>query len=151
MDPERTGKFICQYLFRHKDIDLFYDDILRTVFHYGCEFLFENQKIGVVAYFEDLSCEQFMIKLEGSKNFGIPATKKTTLAFVNLIEQYVTNDIEKVDFIELLTDWMNARIDKTQDFDAFMASGYTLLADSKILIKKKNNTGIKLIEVSDIF
>ena len=68
-----------------------------------------------------------------------------------LIEKYIYDNIHKVYFVDLLKDWANFDIERTQSFDAAMASGYTLLADSKILLKKGAEKTVKIIEIGDLF
>lgn len=45
--------FVCQYAYRHTDPNLFYEDILMQCIYYNSPILVENQKKGLINYFED--------------------------------------------------------------------------------------------------
>ena len=151
MNPDVTDMFVVQYLYRTAEVEAFYEDVFITLFHYGCLGLIENQKIGLVGYFENARVHNFLVKLKNQKNYGIAASRKTTQAMCELIEKYIYDNIHKVYFVDLLKDWANFDIERTQSFDAAMASGYTLLADSKILLKKGAEKTVKIIEIGDLF
>lgn len=151
MDPEHSDMFVAQYIYRTSEVEQFYEDVFITLFVYGCQGLIENNKIGMVAYFENERVQNYLMKIKGQKNYGIAATKKTTQAMCEMIEKYIYENINKVYFTDLLKDWANFDIDDTQEFDAAMASGYTLLADSKILLRKSADRALKIIEIGDLF
>jgi hypothetical protein len=151
MNPDMTDMFVVQYLYRTAEVEACYEDVFITLFHYGCLGLIENQKIGLVGYFENARVQNFLVKLKNQKNYGIAASRKTTQAMCELIEKYIYDNIHKVYFVDLLKDWANFDIERTQSFDAAMASGYTLLADSKILLKKGAEKALKIIDIDDLF
>lgn len=151
MDPEHSDMFVLQYIYRTSEVEQFYEDVFITLFTYGCQGLIENNKIGMVGYFENERVQNYLMKIKGQKNYGIAATKKTTQAMCEMIEKYIYENIGKVYFTDLLKDWANFDIDDTQEFDAAMASGYTLLADSKILLRKSAEKPLKIIEIGDLF
>lgn len=151
IDPEHSDMFVVQYLYRTSEVEQFYEDVFITLFTYGCQGLIENNKIGMVAYFENERVQNYLMKIKGQKNYGIAATKRTTQAICEMIEKYIYENIGKVYFTELLKDWANFDIDDTQQFDAAMASGYTLLADSKILLRKSADKALKIIDIGDLF
>lgn len=150
LDPDHSDMFVLQYLYRTSEVEQFYEDVFITLFTYGCLGLIENNKIGMVGYFENERVQNFLMKIKGQKNYGIAATKRTTQAICEMIEKYIYESIGKVYFVELLKDWANFDIDDTQEFDAAMASGYTLLADSKILLRKSPDKALKIIEIGDL-
>lgn len=151
INPDTTDMFVTQYLYRTNEVEAFYEDVFITLFHYGCLGLIENQKIGLVGYFENARVQNFLVKLRNQKNYGIAASRKTTQAMCELIEKYIYDNIHKVYFVDLLKDWANFDIERTQTYDAAMASGYTLLADSKILLKKGAEKALKIIDIRDLF
>lgn len=150
LNPVHSDMFILQYIYRTSEVEQFYEDVLITLFLYGCQGLIENNKIGMVGYFENERVQNYLMKIKGQKNYGIAATKRTTQAMCEMIEKYIYENINKVYFVELLKDWANFDIDDTQEFDAAMASGYTLLADSKILLRKQADKAIKIIDIGDL-
>ena len=151
LKPDTTDMFVVQYIYRTQEVEAFYEDVFITLFHYGCLGLIENQKIGLVGYFENARVQNYLVKLRNQKNYGIAASRKTTQAMCELIEKYIYDNIHKVYFVELLKDWANFDIERTQTYDAAMASGYTLLADSKILLKKGAEKALKIIDINDLF
>lgn len=150
MNPDLSDRFVVQYLYRTAEVEQFYEDVFITVFLYGCQALIENNKIGIVGYFENARIQNFLMKIKGSKNYGIVASRKTTQAMSELIETYIHENISKVYFIDLLKDWANFKIEDTQKYDAAMSSGYTLLADSKILLRKQPNRNVSIIDIGDL-
>ena len=150
LQPDISDMFVLQYIYRTSEVEQFYEDVFITLFLYGCQGLIENNKIGMVGYFENERVQNFLMKVKGNKNYGIAASKRTTQAMCEMIEKYIYDNIHKVFFLELLKDWANFDIDDTQEFDAAMASGYTLLADSKILLRKQADKPIRILEIGDL-
>jgi hypothetical protein len=142
-----TFRFIVQYLYRPQTSKLFYEDMIKICHYFSCQMLFEDNKIGIKHYFEDRGYEHFLMWLPGANKPGISGSVKTHQQIAEYTEDYIENHIRKVPFKELVKDWLNFDINKTTKFDAAMAAGYTLIADSVKILKQKQVVN----DVSELF
>lgn len=147
-DDPYNYAFVAKYLDRPQTAAIFYEDMIKMCRYYGCQILFENNKIGIKSYFYDRGYGNFLVWFEGKENPGISATKQSHQDLAEETEYYIENYINSVFFPDLLQDWLNFNINDTQKYDAAMAAGYALIADKRIKLKQKDS---KLIEVRDIF
>jgi len=148
--PDFTNTFVCQYIHRPPTAKIFYEDMLKMCVYYGCQMLFEDNKIGIMHYFEDRGYSQFLMWLPGSNKPGMSGSQKTHQQIAEVTEDYIVNHIDGVVFKELVLDWLNFDINNTTKFDAAMAAGYTLIAD-KGLVRDAYAKAEKLVEVSSLF
>jgi hypothetical protein len=112
--------------------------------YYGCQVLFENQKIGILHYFEERGYGKFLMWLPDRNQPGIAASPKTHQYIAELTEAYIKDYIDKVYYTDLIQDWLEFDISNTTKFDAAMAAGYALIAD-QVKVAKKD-----LSEVRDV-
>lgn len=144
-DPYNKA-FIVKYKYRQDTAPLMYDDILKTCFYFGTPILFENQKNGIQKYFEERGCLSFLIHLPDYKEPGIPSTEDNKRFGVDLTEELINNDLDKVYFIDLLEEWLRFDINKTQIFDLSMAAMWCLVGDKQKVYKRDPG---KLRPISD--
>lgn len=155
MKPDRSDKFVLVYCHRPKKPSLFYEDTLKIAWFFGCQILMEDNKKGIIQYFEwsnpfGLNLKNFMVHLPDRKEPGIPTTEQTHDSIVNHTREYIEDCIDLVDFPELITDWLKFDITKTTKFDLSMSSGICLIAANRIKKEKvvENN---KITEITDVF
>lgn len=146
----QNNSFICQYIHRPPTAKIFYEDMLKMCVYYGCQMLFEDNKIGIQHYFEERGYGAFLMYLPGSPKPGISGSQKTHQQIAEVTEDYIVNHIDRVNFKELLEDWLNFDINNTTKFDAAMAAGYTLIAD-KGLLKDAVMRKSRMIDVGSMF
>jgi hypothetical protein len=150
INPLKSDKFVLIYCHRPKKPSIFYDDMLKICWFFGCQMLFEDQKQGIRQYFDGLGCTDFMLHLPERKEPGIPATPKTHQSIVDHTMEFINDCYQEIDFMALLEDWLQFDITNTTKFDLAMASGYALLGADRIkpvAVKKE----VKYTEVTDIF
>jgi hypothetical protein len=140
--------FVAKYLDRPQTAAIFYEDMIKMCHYYGCQVLFENNKIGLKSYFADRGYINFLVWFHGKENPGISATKQSHQDLAEETEYYIENYIDHVFFPDLLSDWLNFNINDTQKYDAAMAAGYALIADKRIQTKQKEK---KLLEIGEVF
>ena len=128
--------FVLEYIYRPATAALMYDDVLKACFYFGCMVLFESQKQGIKNYFKDRGCNDFLIYLDGYKDAGIPSTPENKRDGMDLIEEMINEDLDKVYFKRLLQDWIKFRITETQKYDPSMGSMWTLYADRYKVVKR---------------
>ncbi len=132
-----SNAFVMKYVARPQTAQIFYEDMLKTCVYFGCQILFENQKIGLMHYFNDRGYGNFLMWLPGKNNPGISASQQTHQEIAEETETYIENYIDIVYYPDLLTDWLNFDINKTQKYDLAMAAGYALIADKRLVNKQK--------------
>jgi hypothetical protein len=143
--------FLVQYINRPDKAEIFYEDMIKLAHFFGCEVLSEDNKVGLIKYFEYRGYERFLTKMPNASKYGISATVKTHQQIAEETESYITDNLKKVIFTELLDDWLHFNINKTTKFDAAMAAGYTLIAASKSKFAQKAEQKVKLYDVREIF
>lgn len=150
-NSDLSETFICEYIHRPQTSDIFYEDMLKMSVFFGCKILVENNKIGIVKYFQFRGYEKFLMKLPKSKTFGVPANAKTHQQMVEELELYVFENCNKVIFKNLLIDLLSFDINNTTKFDAAMAAGWTLVACGKKNYQQREFSQKKLYDVREIF
>lgn len=124
--------FVCIYVGRPPHPYIFYDEMAMLCHWYGCKLLFEDQKTGIRHYFEmERNFQEFLLRNDKG-DVGISASQKTHLEIVEETGIFITENGNRVPFVDLLNDWKNFNIEDTEDYDLAMASGYALIANSRM-------------------
>jgi hypothetical protein len=139
-DAAATNMFVCKYKSRPESASIFYEDMIKTAVYYGCQILFENNKNNWDIYFKQRGYESFLMKLDGYPDYGIPGNENTHRQLVEVTEEYINKNINKVFYKDLITDWLNFDMNNTTKFDLAMAAGYTLIADLRKVYKRQTGT-----------
>lgn len=155
MNPDKSDKFVLIYCHRPKKPSIFYEDTLKIAWFFGCQILMEDNKKGIIQYFEEanpfgLNLKKFMVHLPERKEPGIPTTEQTHDSIVNHTREYIEDCIDLVDYPELIEDWLKFDITKTTKFDLSMSSGICLIAANRIKKKKVVNNN-EITEISEVF
>lgn len=135
---------VCFYLHRPESPEIFYEDTLKATWWYGCENMVETNKPGLMHYYEDAFCEEF-IPIGANGRRGVPGHAETNNYIASLTEQYINNHISKVYFVPLLQQWKKFKPENTREFDAAMAFGYAYILLCNTMPKQmstKKNTEI---------
>lgn len=140
--------FVAKYIFRPESVSVFYEDMIKMAVYYGCQVLFENQKIGLMHYFNDRGYGHFLMWLPDRQQPGIAASPKTHQHIAELTESYINDHIEKVYFSDLVKEWLEFDISNTTKFDGAMAAGYALIGDQVKLMKQDLS---QIRDVTDYF
>lgn len=148
---ELSETFLVEYLNRPDKAEIFYEDMIKMAHFFGCELLSEDNKVGLIKYFEYRGYDRFLTKMPNSSKFGVSASVKMHQQIAEQTETYIEENIHKVVFKNLLEDWLHFDINKTTKFDAAMASGYTLIAASKSKFAQKIEEKQHIYDVREIF
>jgi hypothetical protein len=140
--------FVCKYVHRPDIVSVFYEDMLRMAVYYGCQLLFENNKVGIMHYFNDRGYGNFLMWLPNRAQPGIAATTQSHQYGAELTEEYINNEIDRVYFKDLIKDWLEFDLNNTTKFDLAMAASYALMAEKNITTKQ-DRTEVR--EVKDYF
>ena len=163
--------FVCEYINRPPKADIFYEDMIKQCIFYGCQILVENNKVGIIKYFERRGYNDYLMDrpehthtmtsrtqktkgIPGSGEAVINAQAEVTQAYIydHVGFNYETGEIGKCYFNRLLEDWAEFDINNRTRYDASISSSLALLASQKIIkektkvkfmpfIKKFNNKG----------
>ena len=151
--------FVVEYASRPDLAKIFYEDVLMASFFYGYPLLVENNKYGIVRYFESRGYDGYLmdrpehLKSANSKinvkTKGIPSNSQDVIqSHAQAIEQYIydhvgvnnnTGDMGKMYFNRTLEDWIGFKINDRTKFDLTISSGLALLAAQKSKPKERTN------------
>ena len=152
-----SNMFVAEYCTRPPLARIFYEDILMASVFYGYPLLIENNKYGIVRYFESRGYDGYVLdrpehlKPPGStanvKTKGIPSNSKDVIqAHAQAIEAYVhehvglnqdTGNYGRMYFSRTLEDWIGFNIDDRTKFDMSISSGLALLASQRVVKEVK--------------
>ena len=146
-EQQESFKFIVEYIYRPQTANLFYEDMIKLCHYFSCQMLFEDNKIGIKNYFEERGYGRFLMWLPGAIKPGLSGSVKAHQLIAEITEDYIVNFCKRVPFKRLVQDWLEFDINKTTRFDAAMAAGYTLIADSVKVLKQR----VVVKDVSKLF
>ena len=148
--------FVAEYISRPPMAKIFYEDILMASFFYGYPLLIENNKYGIVRYFEERGYDGYVLdrpdhlKSTSSsvnvKTKGIPSNSQDVLqAHAQAIEDYIhqhvgyneEGEMGKMYLNRTLEDWIQFKITNRTKYDLSISSGLALLAAQKEKPKAK--------------
>ena len=151
-----SNMFVAEYMSRPPMAKIFYEDILMASFFYGYPLLIENNKYGIVRYFEERGYDGYVLDrpdhLKSSsyssnvKTKGIPSNSQDVLqAHAQAVEDYIhqhvgyneDGDMGKMHFNRTLEDWIGFKINDRTKYDLTISSGLALLAAQKVKPKEK--------------
>jgi len=151
-----SNHFVLEYAARPPLAKIFYEDVLMAAFFYGYPLLIENNKYGIVRYFEERGYDGYLMERPASlqsssarqtvKTKGIPSNSQDVIhTHAQCIESYIhdhvgfnadSGDYGTMYFNRTLEDWVNFRIDKRTKYDLSISSGLALLAAQKNEVEK---------------
>ena len=146
-----SNMFVVEYASRPDLASIFYEDVLMCSFFYGYPLLVENNKYGIVRYFESRGYDGYLmdrpehLKTGNSsvnvRTKGIPSNSQDVIqSHAQAIEAYIhdhvgikpeTDAFGNMYFNRTLEDWIGYKIDKRTKFDLTISSGLALLAAQK--------------------
>lgn len=154
-----SNLFVAEYASRPPLARIFYEDVLMAAVFYGYPLLIENNKYGIVRYFESRGYEEYVMKrpehlktpnaAANTKTRGIPSNSVDVIqAHAQAIEAYVeehvgingeTGEMGKMYFDRTLEDWIGYKIDNRTKYDLTISSGLALLGAQKFKQEKKKS------------
>ena len=155
-----ANMFVVEYASRPDLASIFYEDVLMAAFYYGYPLLVENNKYGIVRYFESRGYDgylmdrpQFLSTSSSKVNVktkGIPSNSQDVIqSHAQAIEAYIHNHVgENVEtgemgsmyFNRTLEDWIGYKITDRTKFDLTISAGLALLAAQKVKKEKPKST-----------
>lgn len=151
-----SNMFVVEYASRPDLASIFYEDVLMCAFYYGYPLLVENNKYGIVRYFESRGYDGYIMDRpshlqSGSskvnvKTKGIPSNSQDVIqSHAQAIEAYIhnhvgvkpeSNEFGNMYFNKTLEDWIGYKITNRTKFDLTISSGLALLGAQKGKVQK---------------
>lgn len=141
----KSPKVVAIYKERPAHIQTAFDTAIKLCQFYNCKALVEATRISIKQYFERFhKLEYLMHRPKASANtsqrtnfkqFGVPATGAIIEHQLDLIEQYIVDYCEQIQFPNLLDELMRYSYENKRKFDIVAAFGICLLADEEMLGK----------------
>ena len=150
-----SNMFVAEYASRPPLAKIFYEDVLMAAVFYGYPLLIENNKYGIVRYFESRGYDGYVMERpdhlrnntssSNVKTKGIPSNSQDVIhAHAQAIEDYIHNHVGfdeegnmgSMYFNRTLEDWIGFKIDNRTKYDLTISSGLALLAAQKVKPKK---------------
>ncbi len=155
-DDVPSNMFVLEYASRPDLASIFYEDVLMASFYYGYPLLVENNKYGIVRYFESRGYDNYILdrpahlKSASSSKVrtkGIPSNSQDVIqSHAHAIEDYIHNhvgvnadtaDFGNMYFNRTLEDWIGYKITNRTKYDLTISSGLALLGAQKFKKEKK--------------
>ena len=153
-----SNHFVAEYASRPDLASIFYEDVLMAAVFYGYPLLIENNKYGIVRYFESRGYDGYVLDRPAHlrapnssanvKTKGIPSNSQDVIqAHAHAIEAYIHNHVGYNEegcgamyFNRTLEDWVGFKINDRTKYDLSISSGLALLAAQNVKpVKPKTN------------
>lgn len=133
-----TNTYVCDYKYRHKNPQMFYNDYLKTLWFYGCSGFVELDKPGLSLWMKRKFYSGFLTWEPGSllsstsrrkPRQGVKATAEVVNAYVEKLVIYTSQFVWNQHHPRILKSWSRFIPAKRTKFDLSVATGLTELAD----------------------
>jgi hypothetical protein len=151
-----SNLFVAEYAERPPLARIFYEDVLQAAVFFGYPLLIENNKYGIVRYFEARGYDGFILDRPehlraphsnaNIKTKGIPSNSQDVIqAHAQAIESYIhehvginddSGNYGKMYLERTLEDWINFKVDDRTKYDLTISAGLALLAAQKYKVAK---------------
>ena len=158
-DSIPSNMFVLEYASRPDLASVFYEDVLMASFFYGYPLLVENNKYGIVRYFEKRGYDGYILDRPrhltppgakvNTRTKGIPSNSQDVIqAHAHAIEAYIHDHVGvkaeddnfgNMYFNRTLEDWIGYKISNRTKYDLTISSGLALLGAQKVKAKKKES------------
>lgn len=141
----KPPKIVAIYKDRPDHIQIAFDTALKLCMFYNAKMLVEATRISIKQYFEKEHKLDFLMRRPRAtanswgktnfKQFGCPATENIIQHQLDLIEQYIVDYCDQIQFPEMLEELIRYSYENKRKFDIVAALGLTLLADEDMIGK----------------
>ena len=139
-------KVVAIYKERPKYIKSAFDMTMKLCSFYNAKILVEATRISIKTYFQEKGFLHYMMKRPQAtansskrtnfKQYGVPATDAIIQHQLELIEQYIVDYCDQIQFPELLQELIKYSYANKRKFDMVAAFGMVLLADEDMFGKQ---------------
>lgn len=170
LNPYSSNMFVSEYVNRPAFPEAFYEDMAMQSVFYGTELLCENNKIGLIRWFENNGFYAYLMDRPDvthtewskarQKEKGVPMSgAEARQAVMNEMETYVYKSVGTNDetqemglmlFNKLVKCLINFDPNKWTDYDEFVGAGLALVATKRYSPKKVEVKGAQYFKTYDI-
>lgn len=133
--PYKTNRYVAMMDVRPGDPNVFYERALMMMWYFGCSLHPESQKPGIINYFYEQGCGDFILSKYVPENGykknvnmdGTPASQITIQEYTGLLTTYIEYFGHTIPFVEVLDDLLVFNPKKTTEYDYAVAMGFTEL------------------------
>jgi hypothetical protein len=155
-----SHNFFVEYIHRPHDPNDYFEQMIMLCRLLGCSILPEAQKTDIIKHFDDRGYGRFIMyrgdfkdeKIRGKgpsgDTAGVPATKEVIDTYTARKVEYYERHGHRCPFDRLIEQDLKFNPLKTKEFDASVASGWTLLGLDKIVAPPESNS-VKIHEWFD--
>ena len=146
----KSPKIVAIYKDRPSHIQMAFDTALKLCMFYNCKMLVEATRISIKQYFEKEHKLDFLMRRPKAtanswgktnfKQFGCPATEHIIQHQLDLIEQYIVDYSDQIQFPEMLEELIRYSYENKRKFDIVAALGMTMLADEDMIGRTARTT-----------
>lgn len=129
-EDSTARKYVFKYHARPPLADMMYEDLIIQCFFFGCQILCESNKPGILNYFVRRGYHNFLVYVPGYTEPGIPSTLPNKKEASIMLESYIEQNIDKMDFIDQIVQLLGFDIKNTEKSDLVMAMLWTEYADN---------------------
>lgn len=150
-DSELANVFVCDYLGRHPDTTIDYDNILCAAWFYGVPILIEDNQGAAIRHYQQVGADllfkhggettfcqpkpEFLVKggmrTKHMQEHGISATKSIIATYSELTRNWIERHGHKLNHIRIVRDWINFDPEETKEYDSGVAASYAIVASHK--------------------
>ena len=138
-------KVVLEYTDRPKTSTMFYDNVMKCCFYYGCNALLENNKYAILKYFKENYCKNLVVNnplkkkkdLRGTEKEwgGIWSDDRNKIEHAEGLNTYINNNVggsteenlNKLVFEDCLEELLYFDINNREKFDRVISLGYALM------------------------
>lgn len=144
-------KIVAMYKDRPRDVREAYDNAMKLLQYYNCKAVLESTRITIVTYFKEYHKDYlFMNRPRASigtsvqgrrvnkRQIGVPATQAIIEHQLELIEYFINDYCEGIEFPELLNELIRYSFENKRKFDLVAAMGMMLMGDEDMYGKAPN-------------
>lgn len=171
MNPSNSDMFVSEYVCRPPYPEDLYEDMAKQSVFYGTELLCENNKIGLIRWFENNGFYNYLMErpmethTEWSKNRqkekGIPFNSEAvrsaaieimeTYVYSNVGMDYAENKMGKLYFDSLINCLIKFNPQKWTDYDEFVGAVLALMGTRRYKTANTNNSSLSVGSVVKMY
>jgi Hom_end-associated Hint/Homing endonuclease len=124
---EMSNSPIVEYCARPQP-SVFFEDMVMMAVYYGCEVNIENNKTGLIDYFQERGYTEFLYWVHGARTAGTYASDSTKQQAYEIASNYISDDCDLVFFPRLLEDLTMFDLSDSTKYDRAMAFLWTMFS-----------------------
>ena len=135
-------KVVAIYKERPNHIQIAFDNAIKLCQFYNCKALFEASRVSIKQHFERYHLLSYLMHRPHStsntttrtnfKQYGCPATDNIIDHQLDLIEQYIVDYSDQIQFPDMIDELMRYSYENKRKFDIVAALGMVMLADEEM-------------------